>query len=363
MAHISPPASVSVAALNMRAKTLTEPLFKKSPVFAMAQQKGQMKYNQGGKGLAWPVRYRRREITAGGSPLAAIFPEVNRVLEATLPWRVYELAEAMSKYSSLALKNDPNSYINGFDQVMEWVLDDFNVSLAKKVYKDGAASGSLDIYGFESLFNATAVAVNARVGTPTGTYAGLTQTLAAYGGSWTAEVDETWPTGWGSDQYRFWAPLQIDLSNTKWTNATKDWTNNWQEQITWALAMMETLNDEPPDAILLTPHMMTQAKQGVLNNQKFELTQNKDTIEAGVKAMTVEGIEFIKDARITDGAGAGVAYATTWDKMEINCMGSQLIETDSDLDLTTKNRRTNLDSHLQMKFEAPPYFAKFHALT
>ena len=363
MAHITPPASVSVAALNMRAKKLTEPLYKKSPIFGMMQQKGRVKKNQGGKGLEWPVRYRRRDITAGGSPLSAVFPEYNRLLTASLPWRVYELAEAMSKFTNLALKNDPNSYADGYDQMLKWVMDDFNVSLAKKVYQDGAATGSQEIHGLESLFNATAVAANAKVGTPAGTYAGITSTLANYGGSFTAETGEAWPVGTGSDQYDFWAPLQVDTTNTGWTESTKTWAKNWQEQVMWLRSMMFSRNGDPPDAILLTPNMLVQSKTNLLGNQRFEVTQNKDTIEAGIRAVSIEGLDFIEDGHIVSGASEGVGYAVTWDQIEIDCMGSDLVESDSDLDLTTKNKRVNLDSHIQLKFEAPPYFAKIHAIT
>ena len=359
MAHVTPPAVVQAVTLNMRAKQITEPLIKKSPVFAMVQQKGGMKMNQGGLGITWPVRYKRRSINTGGSPLNNTFYEVNRIINATLPWRIYQLGEGLSKFTILATKNDPNSYLDAFDKQFKWTLEDFTVDLAKKVYVDGAASGSRELYGFESLFNGTAVASNARVGTPAGTYAGITSTLANYGGTFTTESSEAWPNGDGSDQYDFWAPLQIDTSNTKWSDTTKDWANNWQEQVTWCRSMMAKRNGDPPDAMLVTPFMLTQAKQNVLSNQRFELTQNPDTIEAGVKAMTVEGMDFIEDARIIAAAGAGIGYAVTWDKLEICCMGSQLVESDTDMDITTKNKQIALDSHIQMKAESPCYFAKF----
>lgn len=362
MAHVSMSATVNAAAINKRAKKITEPIFKESPVFGMVQQKGGMEYNCGGLNIEWPVRYRRRTITAGGSPLSVDYPEYNRLTKASIPYRVYELGEGLSKLTYLAVKNDPNAYLaNALDSHMKWSLEDFRHDLVRRVYIDGAASGSMDMYGLESLFNATVVAANARVGTPAGTYAGISEVLAAFGGSWTPETSEAWPTGMGTDQYRFWSPYEIDTTNTKWTNST--FATGWQEQISWAMAMMTSQNGSPPDAVLINPHMYQQARNSVLNNQRFELTQNKDMIEAGVKAMTCEGIEFIVDGKITQSAGAGIAYLVTWDKLRICCMGSQLVETDKDFDLTTKNRQWNLDSHLNMAAESPAYFGKLVALT
>lgn len=364
MAHLSPSATASAAAINKRIKTIAEPLIAKSPVFAMVQQKGNMEMNCGGLAIEWPVRYRRRSITAGSSPLQVYYPEFNRLLKAEVPYRVYNLGEGLTKFTELAIKNDPNSYIgNALDTAMKWTTEDFMKDLAYRVYVDGAATGSYDIYGFESLFGASAVASDARVGTPTGSYAGVTCTLGTYGGSWTAETDEAWPTGSGSDNYGFWAPLEIDTTNTKWSDSTKTFAKNWQEQVSWAIAMMESRNDESPDSVLLTPHMWQQARNNVLNNQRFELTTNKDKIEAGIKAMTLEGIDFITDGRIVDGAGTGVGYLVTFSKIRVCCMGSQLVETDRDFDLTTKNRQWHLDSHLNMAFESPCYFGKFVAIS
>jgi len=360
MAHLSPSSTATVAAINKRAKKITEPLFKESPVFAMVQQKGAMEYNCGGLNIEWPVRYRRRTITAGSSPLQVYYPEFNRMLKATVPYRVYNMGEGLTKHTMLAVNNDPNAYIaNALDTAMKWTLEDFRRDLARRVYIDGASSGSYDIYGFESMFGASAVASDARVGTPAGTYAGVSCVLAAYGGSWTAETDEAWPTGWGTDQYCFWSPFEVDATNTKWTNATKTFAKNWQEQISWTLAMMEAQNDEKPDTCLLTPHMFAQCRNNVLNNQRFELTQNKEKIEAGLgTALTLEGIDFVTDGRIVQSAGAGVAYLVTFNKIRICAMGSQLIETDKDFDLTSKNREWHLDSHLNMAFESPKFFAK-----
>lgn len=357
-------ATATVAAINKRAKKITEPLFKESPVFAMVQQKGNMEYNCGGLNIEWPVRYRRRTLTTGSSPLQVYYPEFNRMLKATVPYRIYNMGESVSKLTALAVNNDPNSYIaNALDSAMKWSLEDYRRDLARRVYIDGAATGSEDIYGFESLFAATAVASDARVGTPAGTYAGVSCVLAAYGGSWTAETDEAWPTGWGSDQYCFWSPFEIDATNTKWTQTTKTFAYNWQEQIEWALAMMEAQNDERPDTVLLTPHMYAQAKNYVRQNQRFELTQNTEKLQAGIEAMTIDGIDFVTDGRIVQSAGSGVAYLVTFNKIRICAMGSQLVETDRDFDLTTKNREWHLDSHLNMAFESPKYFGKIHNLT
>jgi len=109
--------------------------------------------------------------------------------------------------------------------------------------------------------------------------------------------------------------------------------------------------------------MLTDARIEVLNNQRFELTQNKEKIEAGVEAVTIEGIDFVTDGRIVQTVGSQVGYAVTFNKIRICCMGSQLIETDRDFDLTSKNREWHLDSLLNMAFESPKYFARFQALS
>jgi hypothetical protein len=359
MAHISPNAQVQTATIAALVKEQVDPLFQESPIWAMIQKKGQIKYNCGGYETWWNVRYKRRSIHVAGDPLAMDFPATNTKKRCEVPYRAYQLGESISKFSQLASQNDPNAFYNILEDAIKETMEDFRIDLASKWTTDGAATGSQELHGIESVFNASAVAENARVGTPTGTYAGLNTALAAYGGSWTAEDSETWPTGSGDEAYCFFSPLEVDYTNAKFLSSTATWAGQWQEVVNWGITFQKVLHGKKPDLIVITPLMMLQAKQSFEADQSFEVTQNKTLIDAGIDAMAYMGVDFLEDMYVP----AGVGYGIRFDKIRLHVMGKKLVEMDEDFDLTTKNKRIGLDSHLQMIWESPAFQTKFLAIS
>lgn len=359
MAHISPSAAVQTATIAALVKEQTDCIFTESPIFALIQKKGKVKYNCGGYTTWWNVRYKRRSIRPAGDPLTLDFPQTNTKKRCEVPYRAYELGESVSKFAQLASKNDPNSFYDILGDAISETMEDFRVDLASKWVIDGAATGSTELHGIESIFNASAVAANARVGTPTGTYAGLNTSLAAFGGSWTAEDSEAWPTGDGDDQYSFFSPLEVDCTNTKWTAATKTWPSTWQEAINWGLTFQETLHGKKSDLIALTPLRLLQAKQSLDTDQRFEVTQNKTLIELGIDSLSYDGVDFMADKTIAAGTGYGLRF----DKIRLHVMGKKLVEMDEDFELVGKKKRIGLDSHLQLIWESPCFQIKFHDIT
>ena len=353
--HIVTPVRVAVDTLAGFLTHKTEPIYTKDVLMAGIRAHGREKFNQTGVEMDWPVRYRRREIQeADGYDASIDSPRTVTRRRAQLPWRRYRLSESITKFERLANRGEARLY-DILGSLVGECVDDFLTDFRKKLFGDGNATGSRGIHGFESIFAYTnLIHANAKCGDPDDTYGGMTTGLGDYGGSWTPDTSDYWPTGEGSTEYQFWSPLIVDATNANWTASEKTWPNTWQECLRFAMAYQEMNQDSKFDFCLMNTKRLLEAKQSLESTQRFELTQNSKLTEVGFKTLAYEGIELASQP----GVPAGATYLFPWDKLSLRSMLKQLIDVEQDKDPADSSQQYFFDCFTNLQFDSPAFFAK-----
>jgi hypothetical protein len=351
-------ARINTSTLNFWIRKKIEPVFRSSFFLGALKSRGRISYNNGGRNIVWFPRFRRRTITAGvGYPASFTFPATNVRREATLPWRFYTMGESLSKFEKL-VQQSGTAIFKLAQELVGQMLDDFTEDLRLKLYIDGVANAN-DLMGLESWFAASSVVTNSLAGDVSDTYAGLATDLGNYGGSWTADTGNGWPTGTGDAEYHAWSPLVVDYTNTGWAATTKTWPNTWQEATRYMMSYMEQLQSEPPQVLLLSGELLRQAKDSLEDVQRLELTQNSKFTSVGPGTLDFEGLEMASEY----GVPSAVGYGLNFDRLELRSMQSGLIEKSTDMDITTSEDLIALDSYLQLVCESPAYQSKLVAIS
>jgi len=353
--HIVTPARVAVDTLSGFLRHKTEPIFTKDVFLAGLKANGRITYKETGVEMDWPVRYRRRSIEASdGYDSTVSTPRTVTRRRAKLPWRRYRLGESFTKFERLANAGGARMYDILGNLVGECV-DDFLSDFRTKLYGDGNSTGSKDIHGLESIFSYSAlINAAAKCGAPNDYYGQMYTTLGYYGGDWTADTSDYWPTGSGSAEYCFWSPLIVDSTNTNWTATTKTWANTWQECLAFAMAYQEMNQNEQFNFCLMNPQRLLNVKQSLESIQRLEVTQNSELTKLGLQTMRFEGLEIASQS----GVPAATTYLFRWDKMSLRCMLPQLIDVEQDKDPNDSSDQYFFDCFCNLQFDSPAFFAK-----
>jgi hypothetical protein len=328
-------ARINTSTLNFWIRKKIEPIFRSSFLMGALKTHGRISYNNGGRNIVWFPRFRRRTINAGtGYPASFTFPATNVRREGTA---IFKLAQ----------------------ELVGQMLDDFMEDLRLKLYLDGVANAN-DLMGLESWFgNTGSVISNSIAVDPSDTYAGLSTVLGNYGGDWTADSGNGWPTGTGDTEYHAWSPLMVDYTNASWTGTSDTWANSWQEAIRYMVTYQEQLQKSPPDVLLLNGELLRQAKDSLIDIQRLQVTSNSKYASLGTKTLDFEGLEMVAEYGVPD----AVAYGLRFDNLELRSMQSSLIEKTTDNDITTSEDLIALDSYLQLVCESPAYQAKLLSIS
>ena len=353
--HITAPPRVDVSTLSNYLKIAVQPIFEKDIILAGLKAHGRLSFGESGKTMSWPVKFRRRDVTeAEGYAQAIGYPQTNVHQMAKLPWRRIRLGESITRFEKLANKNEA-AIFDSTGKVLDDSVEDFMAAFKLKFFKDGGATGSRSLHGLESMFShGGVISGDAKVGDPNDTYAELHTDLGYYGGDWTADSSEAWPTGKGDSEYKFFSPLIVDSTNTNWTASTKTLPNTWQECFAFAIAYQQVIQESAFDLILMSPLRLLAAKQSLESTQRFELTQNSKLTEIGFRTMNYEGVELMDQYGVTD----GVCYMLTWQKMALRCMQKQLVDISQDTDIRDSTELIDLDFFGNYQFDSPAFFAK-----
>lgn len=360
MAHIEATPRISTSVLNAYIRKKIEPVFHRSVLLSMMKSKGLITYNNDGKEIVWFPRFRRRDIVAGmGNPVSISFPQTATNKEARLPWRQYQMGESVTKFERLVGQKSETTIYKIYETAIDQMSRDFVDAFAPKLYGDGNATGSRDVHGFNSCMATDGVVTNSKAGKPNDLYANLYTTLGYYGGSWTGDTGDGWPTGTGDSIYRAWSPLIVDYANAGWGATTKTWPNTWQEVLNYAMTYMAILQDRVPDILILSPKMLYEAKASLESKQRLEITQNSEAVKLGHKTLSYEGLEIATEYGVPDAEG----FLLSWDALELKSMQSQLVETATDNDISTSTDLIAMDAYLNLVIEAPSFLGKVAKIT
>ena len=364
MADITNNPRVETSVLDTHLRKVVEPIYDNNPIMGMLKKKGLILYRKDvGEHLKWPIRYKRRPITAGtGVGVTNTFAPYNTKKWAKLGWRNYVMTEVSEKFERLITQNPDTALFKIVKDIIKESAEDFIYQFPLEFYNDGGAAGNDGVHGLESMFGTSGALSTGYVGDPSDLYANIYTALGYYGGSWTAPNDKGWPIPSNdtcSKQYCFWSPMVIDVTDTAWSNATKTWAANWGQQLRFAQTYMKTIQDVQLDVYLLHPEMEREAKDSLENDQTFEITQNSDLTKLGWITLQHEGTELLSGF----GVPAGTGYGLSWKNIELRSLQKQLVATETQKEIIHLTERILLDFYGNFKFNTPANFVKFVSVT
>lgn len=343
---------ISAVAINKYIKKIAEPIMVRARFLGALKAYGRISYNHDAADIRWRVRYSRATPSVGvGYPIDVSFNMPNRYTTAVLPWRQYQLGEAIPKIEKLIGRRDDTAFPRLLEVTLKNMRDDFQYYFQRVLYADGE-SGTNDLHGLESFFGYTGLVSGGKVGNPNDNYAGIATNLGALGGT----ISGVFPEGVSDPEYRAWSPLIVDYKNSGFLQggeSSATWPVTWRRVIRYGRAFLSALQGVDPDIIVMHPDLERQAKDTTDPYTRLEATAQSKMVDLGIKTMQFEGIEIVTDPFCP----SAVAYMLPMDKIELMCMQSQLIE----LHETTDPYNTDLlllDFFGNMRADSPAFFCK-----
>lgn len=361
MAYIETSPRISTQVINRYLRKKVEPIYRKSKLLAMLRAKKRILFNQDGDGIVWFPRFVKRDINeSDGSSIDISFPKTATRKKASLPWRSYNLGESVGKYERLVGQNSDVAIFKVYQDALDQVTSDFNDAFGPKLYGDGGAAGSKALMGFETALASTgSLITNGVVADPSDTYAGLSTVLGYYGGDWTADTGDTWPTGSGDSEYCAWSPILVDYNATGLGASTTNWANQWMRAMRWANDYMETVQNRTIDAFCLNTKLLNFAKTSLEGKLTIEVTQQSEMTKLDFRTLQFEGIELFSEYGVPDAVGYGII----WESMTLRSMQSQLFAIEKDRDIRTMDDLMAVDFWGNLQIETPAWMAKLLAIT
>ncbi len=374
------PTRIQTSTLNAWLKEIEEPAYHSNPLLAMMRKRGRLKYKAGeiGKRVDWVVRYLRRKARIiGGDNTERSFVSTNTKLHAEINWTGLDMTERISKLERLINSNSETQIYKLVETTLREMMDDFLVDLALHFWQDGTIAnegyqGVLSLYGGSS--TKTADGVYNGIGTytpitpsdgvsnwwacaPSQTYAGLSTALGNKVDDFTSEdTSKAFPAGQFSEAYHFWSYIMCDYNSRYFTptnsSSTHSWATQWQQSFNAVETYQSKLARVPVDMWILDADLLRQAKDSLIDNSRFIVTDSSEARSLGFKSLEYNGWEMLPGYGVPDGMGIGF----TWDKMEYRMLQNQLVERTEDSDIATSDDLFLLDNYGALLFKSPKYF-------
>lgn len=349
----------NTSTLNRYIKSKVDPIFRKSVLMGGLKAHNRITYGpakNSGLVLKWRPRIKRRQINATDPNAVSIsFPATNTRMEVELPWISYNLGEKITKMTRLVNAGNDVQYVNHIEDVIKGLSEDFIDDFSTKLYTDGAATGSHDIHGFESMFSVNGLVSDGKVGNPNDTYAGKSTALGYLGGSWTG----IWPSGTGRHQYHAWSPLVVDITNANFTGTSHTWAGQWQQVLNFGVAHLGRIQSMEPDIALINTDLMIEAKDSLRAAERFVATPKSKMTDVGFKTIMFENLEIATEYAVPTGVG----YIFSWENIELKSMQKQLVALEDDHLIESSDDVYAADFFGQMVFNAPSQFCKLVAIS
>lgn len=361
MAHIESSPRISTQVINKYLRKKVEPIYRKSKLLGMLRAKKRILFNQDGDGIVWFPRFVKRDITASdGTTIDISFPKTATRKKASLPWRSYNLGESVGKYERLVGQSSEVAIFKVYQDALDQLTGDFTDAFGPKLYGDGGAAGSKELMGFETWLASTGSLIsNGVCADPSDTYAGLSTALGNYGGDWTPDTSDAWPTGTGDSEYHAWSPILVDYNATGHGASTTNWSNQWQRSMRFANDYMETVQNRTIDAFCLNTKLLNSAKTSLEADQQIEVTQQSEMTKLGFRTLQFEGIELFSEYGVPDAVGYGII----WESMTLRSMQGQLFAMEKDRDIRSMDDLMAVDFWGNLQMETPAWMAKLLAIT
>lgn len=337
-------------------KWRVEPIYRKSILMGLLRAKGRIKFNHTVNTIDWQARYRRQDL----APIEDVFRPVMGVEEpqlyqnASLPIRGYKMGTSIGLMERLLSGDRKTTHADFVGRIPKQMADDFIEGYRLDLYNDGDVN-TTRLSGIETWFNQSGLLASGYVGTPSGSYGGLSSVWADFGGEWTG----VWPDGTGDAEYHFWSQMVVDITNALFAGTTATWADQWQQVINFAWEFLRTIQDTNPDVIIVAPNMIRQARDSLIGKQNLEITQHSDLVKLGHKTVTMNGIELASEYGVPDATG----YCLSFDKMRLVNVLGELIATEMDREIRTLQDLRVLYNVSNLQTDSPAFHAKLEEIS
>lgn len=289
---------------------------------AALQAKGQIKKNEFGDELKWPVRYKRTKLVVIGDVVNLNFPRQNKNKTAVLPWAGYAVTDSISEKEKVLNKGEA-AIIRQVSEIMSRLKEDMSDQFGLELYKDSAANPGR-IAGAETMFTGAGASTGAnnKVMVPAATYAGHS-TARGLLGTWTG----TWPDGSGDAQYDWWSPIILDENGSGWTGT--NWSDAALEILRYGIFAIERTT-KPLDMVMLTRSAYTTFVTQLEGKEKIYTERspsNSLLVKLGFGSVSnFEGVDITWEEGVNTGDSTAYGYGCTFDTMKICTPNKQLFE-------------------------------------
>lgn len=332
---------------------------------ALLEANGRVTYNHSGNGFDWPVQYKVPSATGNTGEQTRNFVRKNYYKTASLPWRGYEVTDAMTNFEMKANRGDA-AIVKIMDRMVENLQTGIRQHFGRQYFVDGNASGNENCWhGFESMYGrvsnetinfstgATRTANQADViCSPSDTYAGLSTILGNYSGE--QESGVPWPHGIATTDYDFWSPLIIIFDSSEF-GATDDKFDKGDEAIRYGLthAARNGGADQMITQVMLDRELFRAFKkiQGAKEEIIVDNASQGSLRSLGFKnSFIFDGVEVAPE----NGTPTRVGYGFNINGMELASMDDTLLTTETEYDMRTQSYNAVVSTLSNLVFKSGP---------
>jgi hypothetical protein len=330
---------------------------------ALLKKKGRLAFNASGTAMDWKVKFKRTRLTPYADGDTIVFDRKERYRTAVLDWRGYSATDSMSKGEFLQNRST-EAIIKVYDEIATDLIDDMEDAFGEEFYVDGSAAGnSKRLHGIESFMQGTQSVGNGAA-TPTGSFAGLSCALGAYGGTWNPGGLPGWPNGRGDASYDFWSPVIVDYGDTLFSS-TATWEANCVRALSYGIIKSKKSKSAKGqlDVIFLDDEMFRTYADVYRTKERIVVERQADKsplVALGFgDVINQDGVDVTWEYGITPDTG----YGFNCDMMELRSQQAQVFVPEGpEMDIATKSWRFSVDFFGNCVWN-PKYFVKFTKLT
>jgi hypothetical protein len=337
---------------------------RKYKVFAALEGSGNIRTNVSGRGFDWEIQYRNHTPSGNNGETPRTFSRQNLWKRLELEFRGAQVSDAIYKKEMLENRS-AQALVNVAGKMSSRLITSMEQYLAREWIVDGYAAGNeLRFHGIESFMGVNG-SVNIADGSqrsknaadpflyPSDTYAGLSTTLGAYGGS---QVTGVWPNGYAEPEFDFFTPVIVNAVSSYF--GTTAWKDNCVKAVREAIhqTRRNDSKEDQVDMLLLDRRSYIDFLNTLDSKERVIVSRTNGLRSYGfTDVFELDGIEVSSEGSVPANTGYGLSIGN----MELLCMEGQLMTSEGPFyDETTQQYRYVVSTLGNLKFKSPRNFFK-----
>lgn len=330
-------------------------------MMALINARGNQKWNCGGLGFTWKVKYRNHKIQGTNGENPRNWSQINQYQTGRLDWRGYEVTDTISK-QEVRQNKGPAAMINVLDDFESNLKTSIEQELGPQFYNDGYDTEHPDYWhGLMSLYRQNGQTLTAnntprarndadKVIVPSGSYADINCALGAFSGE-QHDTSVNWPEGTADTHYDFWSPLMLQWDGTGFTGTTNG--EKFKNAMRFGLthAMRNSDKNGQLTNFWTDRGNFIDLKSYYEDKQTIEVTSGTELYQLGFKnVIVIDGVEVSFEAAMPVGFGFGVNMA----KIELRGLDEQMFTLDGpEYDIDLKLIKCAVETHTNLLIRSP----------